>query len=304
MRRARVGRALFSGWERQQIERLACHSPQRVGWQITHWSARSLAQAVVEREIVPAIHATTISTFLRAAKLQPHRWRYWKSTVWDGEAIERAVKILWLYERIEWLRERGEVVLTLDEKPGVQVLERAASTQPMQPGQIERQEFEYHRHGTVNLLAGLSVSTGGMWAECLARNDSAHFQPALRRFLHPFGWAKRIHLILDEGPSHTSASTRAVLHQLAPRVRVLLTPVRASWLNQTELLLDAFSGRYLIRGSWGDQLAMIRHILNGRHEYNRRFAHPFDWRWTRHNFRLWLNNTPGLIPCKTCATGH
>ena len=116
-------------------------------------------------------------------------------------------------------------MLALDEKPNLQVLERAAPTQAMRPGQIERQEFEYIRHGTINLLVGLNVYTGHMGAECLERNDSAHFQPALRRLLHPYGWAHRIHLIIDEGASHTSGSTQAVLAGLAPRVRVLLTPI-------------------------------------------------------------------------------
>src|SRR3990170_4383546 len=173
-----------------------------------------------------------------------------------------------------------------------------------QRGQIERQEFEYIRHGTLNLLAGLNVYNGHMWAECLDRNDSAHFQPALRRFLHPYGWAKQIHLILDEGPSHVSASTRAILGELAPRVRVLLTPVDASWLNQAELLLEAFSVHYLTRGDWATRTAMINHIGRSCVEYNDCFAHPFDWQWTRRAFRLWLYNTPGLISCNTCATRH
>jgi len=299
-----VGRVLFSSRQRKQIERLAVRTPMNVGWELTHWSTRSLAQAAVEREIVADIHATTVGAILRVAKLQPHRFRYWKTTDWTDEAIERALKILWIYERIEWLWQKREVVLALDEKPSVQVLERAALTQPMQAGQIERQEFEYIRHGTLNLLAGLNVYNGHMWAECLDRNDSAHFQPALRRFLHPYGWAKQIHLILDEGPSHVSASTRAILGELAPRVRVLLTPVDASWLNQAELLLEAFSVHYLTRGDWATRTAMINHIGRSCVEYNDCFAHPFDWQWTRRAFRLWLYNTPGLISCNTCATRH
>lgn len=304
MRRARVGLPLFSRTERKRIECLACRIPRSVGWHLTHWSSRSLAQAAVQQEIVADIHPTTISTWLRAAQLQPHRFRYWKTTVWNAEAIERALKILWVYERIEWLWQRGEVVLALDEKPGMQVLERAAPTRGMQPGQIERQEFEYIRHGTINLLAGLTLHTGRMWAECLDRNDSDHFQTALRRFLHPCGRARRIHLILDEGSSHTSQSTLNVLEQLAPRVRVLWTPVGASWLNQAELLLEAFNGRYLARGSWAARPALVDHILKSRVEYNQCFAHPFDWQWSRRNFQFWLNNTPELICCKTCATGH
>lgn len=294
----------FSSRTRQRIEQLACRAPNQVGWHLTHWSTRSLALAAAQQDLVPAIGAATVWRLLQEADLKPHRWRSWKTTVWDEEAVARAVKILWYYERIESLWQRGEVVLALDEKPNVQVLERAAPTQPMRPGQIERQEFEYHRHGTVNLLAGLTLYNGRMWAECLDRNDGAHFRPAVRRFLHPYAWARRIHLVMDSGPSHTSADTVACFDEMAPRVHVLRTPVDASWLNQAELLLDAFSERYLQRGNWVSRQEMIDHILNSRIEYNQYFAHPFAWRWSVRRFFYWLNNTPGLIRCKTSETRH
>lgn len=299
MRRAPADRVFFSRRQRRRIEGLARRRPQQVGWELTHWSARSLALAAVQQQIVSTIHSTTISTVLREADVQPHRFRSWKTTLWDDEAVERALKILWVYERIAWLWQRGEVVLALDEKPSLQVLERCAPIQPVRPGQIERHEFEYVRHGTVNLLVGLNVCTGRMWAECPERNDGAHFQPALRRYLHPYGWARRIHLILDEGPSHVSASTQACFADYGPRLRVLLTPVDASWLNQAELLLDAFTVRYLQRGDWSSQSELVAHILRSRCEYNQHFAHPFDWQWSRRDFRFWLNTTPGLQRCRT-----
>ena len=171
-------------------------------------------------------------------------------------------------------------------------------TQPMQSGRVERREFEYRRHGTVNLLVGLVAYTGRMWAECLDTNDGEHFRPALRRLLHPYGWAHRIHVILDNGSSHTSEDTLAFLRELSPRIHVLFTPVDGSWLNQAESLLEAFSARYLLRGSWTHRDQMIQHILEGRLEYNLRFAHPFQWEWSCRKFQYWLNNTPDLIHCR------
>jgi len=270
-----------------------------MGWKVTHWSQRSLAQAASELEYVDSIHATTVRDILRAAGLQPHRFRYWKTTVWDDEAIARALKILWYYERIESLWQRGEVIICADEKPNLQVLERARPTQPMRPGQIERQEFEYERHGTVNLFAGLIVYNGRMWAECLDKNDGEHFRSAVRRLLHPYGWAKRIHLIIDNGSSHTSDDTLAFFRDLSPRIHVLFTPTHASWLNQAESLLEAFSERYLLRGSWDCRDQMIQHMRDSQSDYNQHFAHPFQWRWSCRQFRYWLNNTPDLIRCKT-----
>jgi hypothetical protein len=299
MHRVPVVRGFFPSAERTAIEALACQSPASVGWDVTHWSQRSLAQAAGELEYVESIHQTTVRDILREADLQPHRFRFWKTTIWDDEAVERALKILWYYERIESLWKRGEVIICADEKPNIQVLERTMPTHSMRPSQIERQEFEYKRHGTINLLVGLIVYNGRRWAECLDKNDGEHFRPAVRRLLHPYGWARRIHLIIDNGSSHTSDDTMEFFHDLAPRIHILFTPVDASWLNQAESLLEAFNERYLIRGNWNCRDRMIQHILDSQSDYNQRFAHPFNWTWSCRQFRYWLNNTPGLIRCKT-----
>ncbi len=304
MHRAQDAHVFFPSSERQQIEALACQEPQTIGREETHWSQRSLAQAAAEQEYVESISYTTVGTILREAHLQPHRFCSWKTTVWDAEAVARALKILWYYQRIESLWQRGEVLIGVDEKPNIQVLERAAPKQPMRPGQIERQEFEYIRHGTINLLTGLVLYNGRMWAECLDTNDGEHFRPALCRLLHPYGWAKRIHLIIDNGSSHTSGDTTAFFRDLLPRIHVLWTPVDASWLNQAESLLEAFSARYLVRGSWSSRALIIQHILKSQVDYNQHFAHPFEWQWSCRDFQYWLNNTPSLIRCGTSPPGH
>jgi hypothetical protein len=303
-RRARGVRGFFPERERTGIEDLACQAPAQVGRELTHWSQRSLAQTAVDLAYVESIHQTTVGRILHEADLQPHRFRYWKTTIWDDEAVARALKILWYYERIDSLWQRGEVLICLDEKPNIQVLERAKPTQPMRPGEIERQEFDYIRHGTVNLLAGLVAYNGRMWAECLDKNDGEHFRPAVRRLLHPYGWANRIHLIIDNGSSHISDETTAFFHDLAPRVHVVFTPVNASWLNQAESLLEAFTERYLVRGSWSSQPQMIQHILDSHVDYNQHFQHPFNWEWSCRDFMYWLNNTPDLIRCRTYASDH
>jgi len=299
MPRAPVVPASFPPDAREAIQDLACQSPESVGWKVTHWSHRSLAQAAGELEYVDRINQTTVRDILGEAKLQPYRFRYWKTTVWDDEAVERALKILWYYERIDHFWQRGEVILCGDEKPNLQVLERKRPIQLMRPGHVELQEFEYIRHGTVILLAGLTVYNGRMWAECLDKNDGEHFRPALCRWLHPYGWAKRIYLILDNWSSHVSEDTTAFFQDLSPRIHVLFTPVDTSWLNQAESLLEAFSERYLLRGSWNSRDQMVQHISDSQADYNQRFAHRFQWEWSCRDFQYWLNNTPGLIRCKT-----
>lgn len=256
---------------------------------MTHWSTRSLAKVAVERGIVPEIAHSTVSLILRTADLQPHRSRYWKTPTLDDKFAERAARILWCYERASELAADGELVLCLDEKPSIQVLERRCTGRPMSPGQIERREFEYIRHGTVNFLAALVVHTGKMHGWCLDRNDGEHLRAALPELLDEHGDARRVHLIWDGCSTHVAAETTALLRSRYPRVRTLVTPPHASWLNQAELLLRAFSARYLDRGEWKSRDELVEHLNASWREYNELFAHPFTWSWTRQRMRWWVD---------------
>jgi len=285
----------ISALERVAIEQLACCKPAGLGLEMTHWSTRSLASLAVKRGLVPHIAHSTVSLILRAADLQPHRSRYWITPTLNAEFLQRAGRILWLYERVDWLWEHDEIVLALDEKPNLQALERARPTQPMRPAQIERQEFEYIRHGVVNFLALLNVYNGQMRSCCLDQNDSEHLCRALPKLLRPFRQFRRVHLIWDGGPSHSSATTAALLRSYAPWLRVLFTPAHASWLNQAELLLKSFEVRYLLRGDWASRQHLIDHLCASTPEYNRLWAHPINWSWTRRDLHEWADKkTSGL----------
>ena len=47
----------------------------------------------------------------------------------------------------------GEHTLCTDEMTGIQIIERKAPDLPLRPGKVQRQEFEYVRHGTQTLIA-------------------------------------------------------------------------------------------------------------------------------------------------------
>jgi len=277
----------FPPLQRVGIERLACCDPLGLGLHMTHWSTRSLAQIAAERGLVPAIAHSTVSLILRAADLQPHRSRYWKTPTIDEAFLKSAANILWCYENVANLAEKGEVVLCVDEKPNLQILERRRSKRPMTTGQIERQEFEYIRHGTVNFVVALVVLTGRMRAFCLDKNDSEHLCAILPKVFGAHRHARRFHLIWDGGSSHVSEETTTWLHRRYPHVRTLVTPPRASWLDQAELLLRAFSERYLKRGDWKSRQHLIEHLDASWREYNALFAHPIAWSWTRRDLGRW-----------------
>ena len=285
----------LSALERVEIEQLACCAPAGLGLHMTHWSTRSLAQAAREHLHRATLAHSTVSLILRGADLQPQRSRYWKTPTLNAEFRERASRVLWCYEQVVNLHARDEHVICLDEKPNIQALERAAPTQSMRTGQIERQEFEYHRHGTVNFLTELNVYDGHMAGWCLEANDSQHLCPILKKIFKRHARAARLHLIWDNGPSHVSQPTQDFLRDYQPWVRVLFTPAHASWLNQAELLLRAFEARYLKRGEWASRQALIEHLLVSYPEYNQLFAHPFEWLWTRRDMDKWIERcTTGL----------
>ncbi len=90
--------------------------------------------------------------------------RYWlnaKTKAEDPAAFAAQVAtICTLYAYAPLPHARGGHVMSCDEMTGIQALERAAPSQPMQPGQVERQEFEYVRHGTQSLICNFDVVTG------------------------------------------------------------------------------------------------------------------------------------------------
>ncbi len=113
--------------------------------------------------IVPDINSATIRRLLHNVDLQPHRTRYWKTARLDTEFKQRAEKVLWCYSNAKRLAQQGLWVVCVDELPNHQVLERRPVRRAI-PGAIEQQEFEYTRHGTVNILVFLIVYTGQMEA--------------------------------------------------------------------------------------------------------------------------------------------
>ena len=135
---------------------------------------------------------------------------------------------------------------------------------------------------------GFVTHDGKISGWCLDQNDSRHLCPVLAQWFGQFKDARKIHLIWDGGPSHISEQTQQFLRSYGGWIRVLYTPAHASWLNQAELLLHAFSARYLRRGSWSSRQQLIEHLTESAKEYDELFAHPFTWSWTRRDLRRWV----------------
>jgi hypothetical protein len=124
----------------------------------------------------------------------------------------------------------------------------------------------------------------------LQKNDAEHYIESLECLREAHRDAKGVYLIQDNGSSHIAEATQQYFSDNPDWWRPRYTPAHASWLNQAEILIGAFSKRYLRGGSWESNDALIEHLEASWPEYNERFAHAFDWTWTRPKMRKWYND--------------
>jgi transposase len=273
--------------QRAQIVELACLEPVAKELHITHWSSDDLARQAMADGIVADISPRTVRRILHDVDLQPHRTRYWKTARLDERFKQRAEQVLWCYGNASRLAAQGVWVVCVDEIPTFQVLERRPIRRAI-PGSIEQQEFDYSRHGTVNMLVFLVVHTGLMELVFLARNDHEHYIPELELFRKQHKELREVFLIQDGGPSHIAAETKRYFAKCHGWWKPRYTPANASWLDQAEILIHAFKHYYLKRKSWRSQEEFKTHALASWPEYNHRYAHPFEWTWTNHHMRRWF----------------
>jgi hypothetical protein len=142
---------------------VACESPKLSDRPITRWTHRELRDEVVKRGIVASISITQVGRYLQQAALQPHRSKMWLNTTEkDPDRFEReAAMVCQTYlEAPCKAAVDGTHTVSVDEATSLQALERNAPDKLVQPDSVTKQEFEYTRHGTTTLTAGLDVVTG------------------------------------------------------------------------------------------------------------------------------------------------
>lgn len=276
----------FPPLARTRIQALACEPPAKYGLSLTHWSVRDLTVQILKNDILTRIHYSSVCLILQDSELQPHRYHYWKTQI-APDFIQKAARVLWLYERAEALAKMGIWVVCFDEKPAIQALERRYTGLPMLPGRIERQEYEYVRHGVLHWLVALVVHSGEAWGHTFRQKSQDEFAESVDRFMFAHPRVKQFRVVLDNDPTHQGGAVTDLVKTRKGRLRLYHTPAHASWLDQAEILLSILSRKYLKRGSWDSRRALSSHLRRAVTEYNRLSAHPFDWSFTRHAMRNW-----------------
>jgi transposase len=213
-----------------------------------------------------------------------------------------------LYAYAPMLAALGGHIVSCDEMTGVQALERTAPTKPMQPGQAERREFEYVRHGTLSLIANFDVASGQVVSPSLGpTRTEADFAAHIGRTietdregvwvfvtdqLNTHQSASLVRLVAERcgiaddlgekgvsGVLQSMATRAAFLSDASHRIQFVYVPKHTSWLNQVEMWFSILVRRVLKRGSFVSLDALHTRILEFI-EYFNRTAKPFKWTYT------------------------
>lgn len=257
-------------WEK--VATLIVQPPENFKLALNRWSVRELSRFIDER-FGWRVSRSSLSRFLRSMALKPHRIRYFLNQT-DPDFDKKARRICRLYISPP----AGVAVLSLDEKPGVQVKSRRHPTLPMQPGKVERVEFEYKRHGTRNIFAAFDIRTG----EVIVEVTKDRKVPRVIAFLdlvrkrYPRG---RVIIITDNINTRRGPDAKAWIKR-HPRFQFVFTPYHGSWLNQVEIWFSILSRKCLRGASFDAPRKLAAAVYRFVKRWNRKLAKPFEWTYT------------------------
>jgi transposase len=156
----------------------------------------------------------------------------------DKQYIERMLDVLELYERPY---DQAHPVVCFDEKSH-QLLSTPRGSRPMRPAlHVCHEDYEYKRHGTVNLFVAIEPKGGKRVIEITDKRkkpDTAKFIEQL--VMEAYKDAEQVILITDNLNTHTEKAILETLgkergNQVLNRIDWHYTPKHASWLDAAEI---------------------------------------------------------------------
>lgn len=275
-----------------EIKALACELPKEFGLPFSRFSCADIAGQAVQRGIVASISGATVWRWLSADAIRPWSHRTWIFPR-DKEFRTKAERVLDLYHGV-WeghALQPDDYVLCADEKTSIQARKRCHATQAPRPGQPQRVEFEYERHGALAYMAAWDVHRARIFGRCEQTTGIDAFHRLVDHVMaqEPYRSAHRVFWVTDNGSSHRGQPSITRLTQWYPNAIQVHTPVHASWLNQVEIYFSIVQRKLLTPPDFPDLQAVEDALLEFQTLYEKR-AKPFEWKFSRDDLYRLLND--------------
>jgi transposase len=242
----------------QKVQNRVCQQPEF----LSRWSVRTLARDL-------GLPRSTVHGMLVDSRLQPHRIRTFTFSP-DPDFEAKLLDIVGLYLNPP----ENALVLCVDEKTGIQALDR---TQPLLPRRAKKPRSwtnEYVRHGTQSLLAALEIASGQVLAHVKQRRTSVNFLRFMDDVVAAFP-NRDLHVVLDNLNIHKNEAALRWLHR-HPQVYFHHTPTHASWVNLIECFFSILSKQGLSHSVHTSKRQLKDFLLQFIAHYDERRS-PFHW---------------------------
>jgi transposase len=243
---------------RSWLVSLACQKPKELGHSYELWTTDLLAKHAkdhcqeMNHASLSRLSRGTVSKILSEQDIKPHKIKYYLDKR-DPQFDEKMTQVLCVYKEVALLREKESpqdhfiAYLSYDEKPGIQAIENTAPDLPPVPGKhtcIGR-DYEYKRHGTVSLMAGIDLLTGDVIGQVRDRHRSKEFVEYLKLLLRHYSEKDKIRVVLDNHSAHISKETQRYLKRVPNKFEFVFTPKHGSWLNLIEMFFSKMARSFL-----------------------------------------------------------
>ena len=244
----------------QKVQRRVCQQPKHY----SRWSVRTLATDL-------GLPSSTVHQMLVASGLQPHRVRTFTFSP-DPDFEAKLLDIVGLYLNPP----DHALVLCVDEKTGIQALDRTQPLLPLSAKKPRSWTNEYVRHGTQTLLAALEIAGGEVVAHVKQRRTSVNFLRFMNNVIDAFP-KRELHVVLDNLNIHKNEAAKRWLGR-HPQVHFHYTPTHASWVNMIECFFSILGKQGLSQSVHTSKRQLKEFLLNYIAQNNR---HPKPFVWTK-----------------------
>jgi transposase len=249
----------YTAAQKRRIVETVCRKPRKG---LARWSVRTLARHL-------SINKDKVHRVLHEHDLHPHRLRTFNFSP-DPQFGEKLLEVVGLYMNPP----DNAIVLCMDEKTGIQALDRTQPLLPLRSKKPKAWSNEYVRNGTRTLLAAVDVSTGKATAWVNKTRKTADFIKFMNQVVKAYP-RKRLHVVMDNLNTHKGKAAQEWLGK-HPRVSFHFTPTHASWVNLAECFFSIVTKQGLQQAVHKSARALEKTLENFIEEYNRN-AGPFVW---------------------------